>query len=161
MIGGNRVRRADRGHDRGFLSHLLRRPLVAVALGGLILASCTTVRSGLGTTNGPCFVALPTASAAVHGQGHLNGVRLAWDYSLTRTSPVYRHALAGRVLGAQRFCVVAYSGRFHRAAVEHPWGRKHGSLAIVVITYPSRKLVVTIVVHHPPNRFGHPHFASY
>jgi len=133
--------------------------VVAAILAALILSSCTSARSELGTSNGPCYVALPEASAAVHGQGHLSGVRLAWSDSLRRTSDVYRDALVGRVRTRQLFCVVAYSGHFERSGVLHPAGRRRGHLAIVIVSYPKPEVLVTILVHVPPNRFGHPHVA--
>jgi len=133
--------------------------VVAAVLAALLLSSCTTVRSELGTSNGPCYVALPEASAAVHGQGHLNGVRLVWSDSLRRSSDVYADALVGRVRTRQRFCVVEYSGHFERSGVLHPAGRRRGHLAIVIVSYPRPEVVVTILVHSPPSRFGHPHVA--
>ena len=133
--------------------------VAAAALAALLLSSCTSARSELGTSNGPCYLALPEASAAVHGQGHLSGVRLVWSDSLRRTSDVYRDALLGRVRTRQRFCVIEYSGHFKRSGVLHPVGRRRGHLAIVIVSYPHPEVVVTILVHSPPNRFGHPHVA--
>ena len=133
--------------------------VVAAIVAAMVLASCTSARSELGTSNGPCYLALPEASAAVHGQGHLNGVRLVWSDSLLRSSQVYADALVGRVRTRQRFCVVEYSGHFERSGVLHPAGRRRGHLAIVIVSYPRPEVVVTILVHFPPNRFGHPHVA--
>jgi hypothetical protein len=133
--------------------------LAAAFLAAAVLSSCTSARNELGTSNGPCYVALPEASAAVHGQGHLSGVRLVWSDSLRRTSDVYRDALVGRVRTRQRFCVVEYSGHFERSGVLHPVGQRRGHVAIVIVSYPRPEVVVTILVHSPPNRFGHPHVA--
>lgn len=149
---------------RGLLGSWRRRVLRALAVAlaaGALATACTTPRAGLGTTDGPCFVALPRASAAVHGKGHFDGVRLVWSDSFQRSSRIYRAALLGKVKGRQQFCVVEYSGHFHRSEVEDPAGHRRGRLAIVVVTYAHRRLIVTIVAHHSPSRFGHPHVAPY
>ena len=58
----------------------------------------------------------------------------------------------------QRVCVVAFAGSFTRSMVSQPLGRPSGSVAIVVLRFPSNQLLGTAIVLRPPVRFGHSHF---
>lgn len=126
----------------------------------LLSAACTSVRSELGTTNGPCFVALPAAKAAVRGHGKLVGVRLVGLSEIHHTPRLYRPVLSSSLVPRQRLCLVAFGGRFRRSEVRRPAGRPHGRFAIVVLTYPQDRFVVTIVAHRAPTHFGHTHLAG-
>jgi hypothetical protein len=126
---------------------------------GLGTAACTSARNNLGTTNGVCFVALPVAGAAVHHAGHLIGVRLLRTDDIHYT--VFHRLVSSRGVGhRQELCLVAYGGRFSRSRLERPAGRSRGRLAVVVVTYPRNHLVVTVLTHRSPTRFGHSHFFS-
>jgi hypothetical protein len=132
-------------------------PVAAVLL-AVGLAACSSVRSDLGTTNGPCYVALPAASAAVHGQGHLAGVRLVTVSSLRHVPVIYPVAAtmrAGRRV--THVCLVAFTGHFTSGTVDEPHGRPMGHLAVVVLEYQGNELLGTVVFAHPPLRFGHTH----
>jgi hypothetical protein len=131
--------------------------VVAALIAAAALASgCTTARSALGTTNSGCYLALPTASAAVHHRGHLRGVRLADVDSLRPTGRVYNAATStGRAV--RQVCLVAYTGHFASSQVEKPFGRHQGVLAVVVVEYPHVKLLGTVVLRRVPLNFGHPH----
>ena len=50
-------------------------PLVGLLVGASALGACSAARSGLGTTDESCYLALPTTAKAVGGHGHLAGVR--------------------------------------------------------------------------------------
>jgi hypothetical protein len=126
---------------------------VALVMG---LGACSAVRSDLGTTNGPCYVALPPASAAVHGQGKLAGVRLVTVSSLERLGDLYSVAdvlVSGKPV--THVCLVAYTGRFSADQVEQPHGRSAGHLAVVVVSYHGNQLLGTVLFARAPVRFGH------
>ncbi len=129
---------------------------VAVATG---LTACTAVRDDLGTANGPCYIALPAATAAVHGEGRLDGVRLVSISSLDRSRFLYRTATAARGRG-RRVCLVAFRGSFAASRVTKPRGHPSGKLAIVVLDYPENRLLGTVILRHVPVRFGHSHLGA-
>ena len=90
---------------------------LAVAASSL-LAGCSTLHQSLGTSDSPCYVALPTATAAVGEKGHFAGVRLLKVRSLP-----YQHlrsALHDAGLDSGRVCLVAFTGTFSSSAVSHP-----------------------------------------
>jgi hypothetical protein len=135
---------------------------VLAALAGLLLvtlAGCSSAHDSLGTSDGGCFLALPTAGSAVHHHGRLLGARLVVVKDL-------RPAKDGLVLDtitdaggspARRVCLVAFVGRFSSSSVEHPVGAAGGRLAVAVIEYPDGRLLGTVVLSRLPDRFGHPH----
>jgi hypothetical protein len=128
---------------------------LAVAVSG-VLSGCSPLRNGLGTSNGPCYVALPAASAAVHGSGRLVGVRLVAVPGLRRAAPsVYAVASVPGGAPVSKVCLVAYSGRFSSSSVSMPRGRPGGRLAVVVLVYPGNRLLGTIIFRHIPLEFGH------
>jgi hypothetical protein len=137
------------------------RRLASAVVGGVLLAAgltgCTSTRNSLGTSDNSCYLALPTASAAVHAHGRLLGVHLFTLSSLRTTAPhLYTDLSAGHV-PPQKVCVVAYSGTFTRASVAKPLGRSSGKLAVVVSETPSNKLLGTVIFLKAPLHFGHPH----
>src|SRR5271166_857280 len=98
--------------------------LVAAVVLAAGLSACSSVHSDLGTSNGPCYVALPPASAAVHGQGHLAGVRLVTVASLRPIRLLYPvAAVSRRGKPVTHVCLVAFTGHFTARSVEAPRGR--------------------------------------
>jgi hypothetical protein len=127
----------------------------------LTLAACDSARSDLGTSNGPCYVALPVADGAVHGAGRLVGVRLVNVAGLRGPAPhVYTAATAAGAHQSDRVCLVAYEGRFASSAVRRPTGRSSGRFAVVVVAYPSSHLLGTVIFRRVPIGFGHSHFGA-
>jgi hypothetical protein len=132
--------------------------LVATLLGGAVLQGCTSVRNDLGTNDSECYLAIPSASAAVHGEGHLKGVRLVSVASLrSRARKLYGAARSAPGPRVQRVCLVAFTGRFESAGVSKPVGRREGRLAVVELSYPQSRLLATLIVSRPPFTFGHSH----
>jgi hypothetical protein len=126
---------------------------------GLLLASagvtgCTTARSDLGTSAGPCYVALPTATKAVDGEGHLLGVQRVTAESLQRQAPELYQQVPTTYAASTRLCVVAFSGRFDAASVTDASGRPSGGLAVVVSTASGNRLLGTVIFAKPPLRIG-------
>jgi hypothetical protein len=137
----------------------MRRRLAAAVLVagiGATLSACSSVHESLGTSNAPCFVALPTATRAAGSSAHLSGVRLL------KVSAVGYHKLAAALeqngVESGRVCLVAFTGRFTARSVSHPSGRASGRFAVVLLRYPSGTLVSTVLFGHAPVRFGHSHF---
>ncbi len=129
--------------------------VVALALSVLGLGGCSAGRANLGTSDAPCYIALPTAAKAVGSQGRLIGVRLQSVPTVT-----YRRldaALDRAGVRSGRVCLVAYGGTFSSGSVARPEGRPSGHLAVVVLRYPSGTLVATVLFHRLPARFGHSH----
>jgi hypothetical protein len=135
-----------------------RRVLGALALAlclGIGATACSAGRESLGTSDAPCYVALPTAAQAVGSHGHLVGVRLFKVGSVT-----YRlldQALDAAGVSSGRVCLVAFSGNFSAVSVEHAAGRSTGKLAVVILRYPAGTLIATVLFLHLPTRFGHSH----
>jgi len=131
---------------------------VAVLVVGLgtTLSACSSVHESLGTSNAPCFVALPTATKAVGPSAHFAGVRL-----LKVSAVGYRRlatALQQNGVGSGRVCLVAFTGHFTAESVSDPSGLAAGKFAVVLLRYPSGTLVATVLFRHAPVRFGHSHF---
>jgi hypothetical protein len=139
-----------------------RRPATAAALAGLVLlatllASCSAARTGLGTTDESCYLALPTAAKAVGGHGHLEGVRKYTLSSMHAVAPRLYGALAKDVPKKQLVCVAGYTGHFTSSEVAKPLGRPSGTLAVAVVTTPANKLLGTLILTKLPVRFEHTH----
>jgi hypothetical protein len=135
-----------------------RAAAATVVLLGGVLAGCVSPRDNLGTSDSPCYLAIPAATRAVHGHGRFLGVHLLTLRSLRKESPVlYRSLGTARPL-TQQVCVVAFSGRFDASGVSAPKGKTSGRTAVVVETIPSVALVGTVIYAHTPFRFGHAHF---
>jgi hypothetical protein len=139
----------------------LRRRATGALAGCLLFAGvasgCTTARNDLGTSASSCFLALPSASAAVHRHGKLFGVEGFTLAGLRRLTPHLFADLGTTEALSQRVCVTAYTGHFTAASVSHPRGRSSGRLAVVVSTFPTNKLLGTVIFIHPPFHFGHSH----
>jgi hypothetical protein len=129
---------------------------VALAVALSTLAACSAGRSSLGTSSGPCYVALPTASGAVGQSGHLDGVRLMKVSSINY--PLLRSALRQADVTSGRVCLVAFTGSFSSASVADPRGTTAGHAAVVVLRYPDGRLVATVLFARLPTHFGHSHF---
>lgn len=151
MTGGHR-HRPDR--------HLAQAALLAMALvvGGSALSACTAVRNDLGTAESPCYVAIPAATAAVHGPKHLKGVALVGLSSLrTLDRPLYRAAVETSGRPARSVCLVAFTGHFEADQVTSPVGEPSGRLAVVALRYPDDRVLATLLAPRPPFAFGHSH----
>jgi len=143
------------------MSFSLRRRVVIVSFTGVLLAtslaSCTSARSSLGTSDSSCYLALPTANEAVHGHGHFLGVKLFTVGSLRHTAPHLYTELHQENAATQKVCAVAYSGNFSSTSVKDPRGKPSGRLAVVVSTSPSNRLLATVIFTRIPLRFNHSH----
>lgn len=155
MIGSMRSVAGQPG--RSSVRRSLRRlaTVVAALAIGSVAAGCSGVRGELGTSDAPCYVALPTATAAVGQEGHLAGVRLMKVSSLPY--PRIVTALHDAGVDSGRVCLVAFTGNFTSTSVSHPSGRASGHLAVVMLRYPSGRLVATVLLKKLPVRFGHSH----
>ena len=129
----------------------------AAVLAASVFASCTSARSGLGTTDESCYLALPTASEAVGGQGHLAGIRKYRVADMKNLAPRLYHHLADQAPGSQVICLAGYTGVFTKTNVEKPIGRATGKLAVVVVTSPGDKVLGTLILKKLPVRFQHTH----
>lgn len=148
---GSAARRAHRG--RVARLHSLG---AVMALGlGSVVAGCSTVHESLGTSDAPCYIALPTASAAAGKSAHFDGVRLLKASAVKY--PSLTLALSSAGVDSGRVCLVAFTGTFTSASVSHPSSQASGHVAVVVLRYPNGKLVSTVVLARLPTRFGHSH----
>jgi hypothetical protein len=139
----------------------LRRRRAAVAIAGCVLVASLlggcAARDSLGTSDNSCYLALPTATKAVHDHGRFVGVHL---YTLSKLrAKAHRQfaSLAPQEKATQRVCVTAFSGAFRRASVTDPHGRPSGVLAVVVTEWPSNVLLGTVILARAPLLFGHSH----
>ncbi len=128
--------------------------VVAIALG---LGGCTAARSDLGTSQSACYLALPSATKAVHSAGKLVGVQRSTVAKLQKSYPHFVDDL--HVAGAMTrpICLFAFSGQFTAESVTQPRGRPAGHLAVVVLSTPANALLGTVILRSAPLRFGHPH----
>ena len=131
--------------------------LLGCLLISVIFAGCTSVRSSLGTSAGPCYLALPTATRAVNGHGRLVGVQLLTLSAIHREAPGLFDDLATTHADSQRVCVIAFAGHFSQQSVADPRGLPVGRLAIVVSTTPANQLLGTVIALRSPLRLGHSH----
>lgn len=148
------------GHRLGHQHHLAQAALLAAALvvGGSVLSACTAVRNDLGTVDSKCYVAIPAATAAVHGPKHLKGVALVGLGALrAHDSQLYRAAVETSGRPSQSVCLVAFTGHFRADQVTAPVGEPAGRLAVVALRYPDNRVLATLLVPHPPFAFGHSH----
>jgi hypothetical protein len=132
--------------------------VVAFAVAAVLAAGCTTARSDLATSDSTCYRAIPTATDAVHGQGHLLGVERSSLATLRRQAPVLLRDVSSGEPSSQTVCVIAFEGQFTSASVAKPHGRSSGRLAVVVTTTPDDHLLGTLVFRQAPLSFGHAHF---
>jgi hypothetical protein len=129
----------------------------ALLLAATLLVSCSSARSDFGTTDASCYLALPTASKAVGGHGHLEGVRKYTLSSLRSVAPRLYKSLADDLSKKQGVCIAGYSGHFTAKDVSKPLGRPAGTLAVAVVTTPADKLLGTLILTKLPVRFQHTH----
>jgi hypothetical protein len=130
------------------------RSAAGLLLVAAVVTGCTTARSDLGTSAGSCYLALPTATKAVGGEGHLLGVQPFTLDSLRRQAPDLYRELPTGYAASTRLCVVAFSGRFDAASVSDARGRSSGDLAVVVSTTSGNHLLGTVIFPKPPLRIG-------
>jgi hypothetical protein len=132
----------------------------SVAAAGLVLAVAllaaggSSVRTNLGTSDSPCYRALPVAASALHVRGHFFGVRLIRTNSLPAGSDLRAAASRGGS-GNRTVCLVGFSGPFRQSDVDQPLGLSSASAAIVVVSYPGNELLGTVLVSRPTLRFSH------
>jgi hypothetical protein len=129
----------------------------AVVLGAVVFAGCSSARAGLGTSDESCYLALPTATKAVGGHGHLSGIRKYKVADLKGVAPQLYDALADQAPKTQVICLAGYTGLFSKEMVERPMGRPTGKLAVVVVTSPGNKVLGTLILEKLPVRFQHTH----
>lgn len=129
----------------------------AFVLVATLLTACSTARSDFGTTDASCYLALPTASKAVGGHGHLEGVRKYTLSSLRNVAPRLYSRLADDVSKKQAVCIAGYSGHFTSSEVSKAMGQGSGTLAVAVVTTPGNKLLGTLILTKLPVRFQHTH----
>jgi hypothetical protein len=131
--------------------------VAGLALAASLLASCSSARTDLGTTDESCYLALPTAAKAVGGHGHLEGVRKLAFASLRTSAPRLYGQIAHEAAKKQAVCVAGYTGHFTASEVSKPLGRPSGTLAVAVVTTPGNKLLGTLILTKLPVRFQHVH----
>jgi hypothetical protein len=141
----------------------MRRPrrngvVAAVMVVGALAAGCTTARSDLATSDSTCYKAIPAATKAVRGQGHLLGVERSSLATLRRQAPVLLQEVSSGEPSSQVVCVIGFKGRFTSTSVAEPHGASSGQLAVVVTTTPGDHLLGTVVFRRPPPSFGRMHF---
>jgi hypothetical protein len=156
-MGGRIGRRRRTGRASRLLAGVL-----ALGLLGALATACSAVRNSLGTTNGACFVALPSATTAIGGHGGLIGVRLVPVSQLKSVAPkLYQAAVSAPGPKVTQVCLLAFHGQFTAAHVRHPVGRASGHLAIVEIEYPDKRLLATLILRRAPLSFGHNHIGLF
>jgi len=144
----------------GWAGRAVRAGLAGV-VAGLTLTACASARSDLGTSSGPCYVALPAAEGAVHRAGRLEGVRLVTVGAMRTDAPhAFAAATSAGARPSDRVCLVAYEGRFAASGVQRPTGRPSGRFAVVVVAYPGARLLGTVIFRRVPLHFGHSHFGA-
>ena len=132
-------------------------PLVVVTLAVCLLTGCTAARNSLGTSDSPCYLALPSATHAVGPHSRFIGVHQLTLYTLRQRYPRLFASLTAVETTSQRVCIIEFVGSFTRASVSKPLGRSSGRLAVVVTEAPSNRLLGTVIFHHPPLEFAHSH----
>jgi hypothetical protein len=125
-----------------------------------LLASCSSARSDLGTTDESCYLTLPTAARAVGGHGHLEGVRKFAFSDLHGMAPrLYGRLAHDDLAPKQAVCLAAYTGHFTASQVSKPLAYRSGTsaVAVAVVTTPGNRLLGTLILAKLPVRFGHTH----
>jgi hypothetical protein len=129
-----------------------------LVLAASLLASCSSARSDLGTTDESCYLALPTAAKAVGGHGHLSGVRRFSFSSLHGVAPrLYGQLAHDGVAPKQAVCLAAYTGHFTASDVSKALGHQSGTVAVAAVTTPANRLLGTLILTKLPLRFQHTH----
>jgi hypothetical protein len=135
----------------------LAAAVAALVLAATLLASCSSARTDYGTTDASCYLELPTATQAVGGHGHLEGVRKYTLSGLHNVAPRLYNRLAKDLSKSQGVCIAGYTGHFTAAEVQKPIGKPSGTLAVAVVTTPGNKLLGTLILTKLPVRFQHTH----
>jgi hypothetical protein len=145
------------------LPRLFRAAFAVVAAIAFVvgLGACAGGRGVLGTSTGPCFIALPVAKRAVEGRGSLAGIRLVDVSGLTAGNDRALRTLLDSlpVRPVHDVCLIAYIGSFSPGQVELV-GRNPpdpARFAIAVVTTPKPRLLGTILVRHVPLGFNRAH----
>jgi hypothetical protein len=131
--------------------------VVGVMFFAVACAGCSSPSSELGTADGVCYLALPTATEAVHHHGMLVGIHEFTLASLKTRSPHLYALLGTKRPRTSRVCVAAFTGTFTSTSVMHPLEQPSGGLAVVVVATPSNALLGTALYRRAPLHFGHPH----
>ena len=129
-------------------------------LAASLLASCSSARSDLGTTDESCYLTLPTAARAVGGHGHLEGVRKFSFSDLRGMAPrLYGQLAHDDLTPKQAVCLAAYTGHFTSSEVAKPLEHRSGTsaVAVAVVTTPANRLLGTLILTKLPVRFEHTH----
>jgi hypothetical protein len=137
--------------------HRCRLALAGGALLAMVCTGCTAARSTLGTSDSSCYLALPTATAAVGTHAHLVGFHRFTLKQLKVKAPHLYQAIASDESASENVCVVAFTGKFASGHVAKPHGRPSGTLAVVVSTTPGNELLGTVIFRHAPLHFGQTH----
>lgn len=127
----------------------------ALLMAATLLTACSAARTGLGTSDESCYLALPTAAKAVGGHAHLAGVRKYSLAGMKTVAPRLYGRLAKDVPKGKSVCLAAYTGHFTQSSVEKPLGRPSGKVAIAVVTTPGAELLGTLILTKFPLRFQH------
>ena len=117
---------------------------VGAWVGGFVLAAavfagCSSARTGLGTTDESCYLALPTASKAVGGHGHLEGIRKYSISGVKGVAPRLYGALADQVPKGQALCIAGYTGNFTESSVTKAMGRSDRCRRSSMVTTPGNR----------------------
>jgi hypothetical protein len=131
--------------------------VAGLALLATVLSGCTSARSSLGTSDDSCYLALPTAAAAVGKGSHMVGLHLFSLKVLKQKAPRMYADVSGGQSASQNVCVIAFTGKFTAGAVSKPKGRPQGHFAVVVATTPANQLLGTVIFRRVPLHFGHTH----
>ncbi len=137
------------------LGRRLGAGLAGLVVAASLLTACSAARTGQGTSDESCYLALPTAAKAVGGHGHLAGVRKFTLASLHGVAPRLYRFLVDNLPKHQDVCIAAYSGHFTSAMLSKPLGRSTGTLAVAVVTTPGNELLGTLLLRKIPVRFQH------
>ncbi len=128
-----------------------------VVLAAALFAGCSSARTGQGTTDESCYLALPAAAKAVGPNAHFLGVRKYDVTGIKGFAPRLYGRLSAQVPGKQGVCVAAYRGHFSPSSVSKPFGHRAGTLAVAVVETPSNELLGTLILSKIPVRFAHTH----
>ena len=99
------------------------------AIAILLLAGCTSVRSNLGTSDSPCYLALPAATRSVGATSRLVGVHLTTVRTIAKDSSFLAKTLGIGNGSAKRACVFEFAGRFSKSSVSRAGGHASGRFA--------------------------------
>jgi hypothetical protein len=130
---------------------------VGILVGAFGLGACSAARTGLGTSDESCYLALPVAEQAVGGHGHLAGVRKISIGELNAIAPRLSRRISDQLPKGQGICLAGYTGHFTAAEASKAIGRPVGTVAVVVVTTPGNHLLGTLILTKVPVRFQHSH----